>query len=129
MSEESLNIERCLKDGTTNNNDTVVVVAQLAAEKALITSKESFKLSTMKVAKDFFEVLPFRASDVTAYLLWSEPCQAQALDLMLRNVVIKDNHAAVFVFGRTSRAIPCWLKVSASCTASAETKPRYSWAM
>ena len=80
----------------------------------------------MKIAKNFFEVLPFWTAYVAAYLLRSEPRQTQALDLMLRNVVIEDNHAAVFAFGRTSRATPCWLKLSASRTASAETRLLYS---
>ena len=104
-------------------------MAQLATKKSLVTGKESSIFLAMEIAKDFFKVLPFRAAYFAAYLLRSESCQAQALDLMLRNVVIKDNHAAVFVFGRTSRAIPCWLKLSASRTASTETSPRYSWAM
>ena len=80
----------------------------------------------MEIAKNFFEVLPLWTAYVAAYLLRSEPRQAQALDLVLRNIVIEDNHAAVFVFGKTSRAIPCWLKLRASRTALAETTLLYS---
>ena len=47
----------------------------------------------MEIAKNFFEVLPLWTAYVAAYLLRSEPRQAQALDLVLRNIVIEDNHA------------------------------------
>lgn len=68
----------------------------------------------MEITKNLFEVLPFWTTYIPAYLLWPEPRRSQDFSLMLGNVVIEDNHAALFVFGSTSRAIPRSLKVRAS---------------
>ena len=68
----------------------------------------------MEITKNLFEVLPFWTTYIPAYLLRPEPRRSQDFSLMLGNVVIEDNHAALFVFGSTSRAIPRSLKVRAS---------------
>ena len=68
----------------------------------------------MEIAKNLFEILPFGTAYLPAYLLWPKPCRSQDFSLMLGNVVIEDNHAALFVFGSTSRAIPRSLKARAS---------------
>jgi hypothetical protein len=52
-----------------------------------------------------------------ADLPWSQPRASQYLDLMFRDVVVEQDHAAVFAFGDTSRTIPLLLRATASQTA------------
>ena len=64
----------------------------------------------MQIAEDLVEVLPFWTPDVTANLLWSQPCPLEERHLLGGNIVIEQDHAAVFVLGSTSRTIPFLLR-------------------
>lgn len=68
----------------------------------------------MKVAKNLIKILPLRTTYIATNLLCPEPFLAQDLDLVLRDIVVKEDHAAVFAFGNTSRTMPLELKVTAS---------------
>ena len=98
-------------------------MTQVTTKKAFVSGEEGFGFRAMEIAENLFEVLPFGTAYIPAYLLRPEPRRPQDFGLMLGNVVIEENHAAVFVFGRTSRAMPRSLKAIASRIASTETKP------
>ena len=78
----------------------------------------------MEVAQNFLLVVPFRASHFKPNLLEMNFPTTQLLDLILRNVVIENDHAADF-FRLTSVTMPRLVSEMASRTASALIMPRY----
>jgi hypothetical protein len=117
MPQETPNIFRCIRNETTHNHETVVCVTEPTAKKSLITGDKGDEFLSMKVAKNLFEVLPFRAPDLMANLLWSQSSPLEKLNLLGGNVVVEQDHAAALALGNTSRTIPFVLNVAASRTA------------
>lgn len=95
-----------------------------ATAEPVIASKEGRLPCCMQVAKDLLLVIPLRAPDVKADLVEVNPPAAKLLGLVFWDIVIKDDHAAVF-FPTTSLTTPRRVSDTASRTASGLMMPRY----
>ena len=76
------------------------------------------------MTENFLLVVPFRPTDRKTNLLEMNLPATQLLDLILWDVVIEDDHAAVF-FRPTSVTMPRLVSDMASRTASGVIKPLY----
>jgi hypothetical protein len=99
-------------------------VAKPAAKEAEITRKERRLFRCVQVAKYFLLVIPFGTPDLKADLPEVNVPEAKLMDLILWNVVIEDDHAAVF-FRPISVTMPRLVSETASRTASGLMMPRY----
>ena len=114
MSEKSLYIFCGFGYWPTDYDKGVVRVAQPPSKKVSIASNERCGFLLMEISEDFVEILPLGTTYVTTNLLWPEPFPAQDFDFVLRDIMVKEDHAAVFVFGSISRTMPLELRVAAS---------------
>ncbi len=95
-------------------------------KEVIITGQKRHELALVKITQDFPKIQPFWPSHLSPDLLGTKAGLPENLHLLLWNIMIEQNHAAVFVVERTSRTIPLRLKATASRTASAEITSRYS---
>jgi hypothetical protein len=99
-------------------------VAKTAAKEAEITCKERRLFRCVQVAKYFLLVIPFGTSDLKPDLPEVNLPKAELLGLILGDVVIEDDHAAVFL-RPISVTMPRLVSDTASRTASGLMMPRY----
>ena len=99
-------------------------MAEPAAKEAEITRKESDFPRGVQVAEYFLLIIPFGTTDLKPDLLEMNFPETKLLDLILRNVVIEDDHAAVFL-RPISVTMPRLVSETASRTASGLMMPRY----
>jgi hypothetical protein len=100
-------------------------MAETSTKEAEVTREERGLFRRMQVTQDFLLVVPFRASDFKPDLFEVNLPATKLLDLVLRDIVIENDHAAVF-FRPTSVTMPRLVSETASRTASALMRPRYS---
>jgi hypothetical protein len=98
-------------------------VAEATTKETEITRKERNSLERVQMSQDFLLIQPFRSADFEPDLRDANARFAQQADLILRNVVIEQDHAAVLA--ETSLTTPRRIKDSASRTASALMILRY----
>ena len=99
-------------------------MAEPTAKEAAITRKESDFSRGVQVADYFLLIIPFGTSDLKPDLLEMNFPETKLLDLILGNVVIEDDHAAVLL-RPISVTMPRLVSETASRTASGLMMPRY----
>jgi hypothetical protein len=99
-------------------------VAEPAAKEAEITCKERPLFRCVQVAEYLLLVIPFGTSDLKPNLPEVNLPEAELLDLILGNIVIEDDHAAVLL-REISVTMPRLVSETASRTASGLMMPRY----
>jgi hypothetical protein len=71
----------------------------------------------MQEAKDLLMVVPVGPANLKPDLPIMNPSLAKPVRLILRNIVVQNNHAAVLLRGTTSLTSPWLVSLSASFTA------------
>ncbi len=104
----------------------MILVTESPTKESLVTGEESEQFPLVQISQYLVKVLPLRTPNFISDLLWSQPRTSQEFYLMFRNIVIEEDHAAVFVRGRTSRTSPFCMKERASRIASGTINPLYS---
>lgn len=99
-------------------------MAKPASKEAEVTRKERRLFRCVQVAEYFLLVIPFGTSDLKSDLPEVNLPEAKLLYLILGDVVIEDDHAAVFL-RPISVTMPRLVSETASRTASALIMPRY----
>jgi hypothetical protein len=99
-------------------------VAKAAAKEAEVTRKERRLFGCVQVAEYFLLVIPFGTSDLKSDLPEVNLRETKLLDLILGDVVIDDDHAAVFL-RPISVTMPRLVSETASRTASGLMMPWY----
>ena len=99
-------------------------MAKPAAKEAEVARKERRVFRFVQVAQEFLLVIPFGTTYLKPNLPKVNLPFAELLGLVLGDVVIEDDHAAVF-FRPISVTMPRLVSDTASRTASALMMPRY----
>lgn len=100
-------------------------MAQSGTKETEIASEKRYLSYPVQVTQDLLLVIPFWPAHLKADLLKVNAPAAQSFRFVLRNIVVENDHAAVFVFGTTSLTTPRWVSDKASWTASGVMMPRY----
>jgi hypothetical protein len=79
----------------------------------------------VKIAENLLLVVPLGSADLKADLAAMNAPALEQFHLILGNIMIEKDQAAVLAFGRISLTTPRRVKLRASCTASTAKIPRY----
>jgi hypothetical protein len=93
-------------------------VAKPRSKEAKIPRYERGLFLTMKIAEDFLLILPFRPTNFESDLSAANLPAAQQLNLILRDVMIKNDQATALRLGVISFTIPRRIRERASLIAA-----------
>jgi hypothetical protein len=123
MAQEMADVRRSFQSPSRNDNDAVSWVAETATIETKISRYEGGLLELVQIAEDLLLIQPLGSANLEPDLRHADARSAQRSKLILWNVVVEENHAAVLA--GTSLTTPRRVRDSASRTASALMIFRY----
>ncbi len=123
MAKETTNHRGTAERRAGDDHNAVIPMAAALVKETQVAGEEGGTFVAMQVADDLILVEPLRALDLKADVDTADVPAMQLLNLISREVVIKDNHAAERT--ETSRTTPRRTRDAASRTAAALRMPRY----
>jgi hypothetical protein len=124
MPDQASDVIGCIYNGHRKHHDAIVRMAKPPSKESEIARKERRLFRNLQVAEYFLLVIPFGTAHLKPDLPKVNLPEAELLDLILGNIVIEDDHAAVLL-RPISVTMPRLVSEMASRTASGLMMPRY----